>query len=190
LGASGPRVTTRKIPTTAVSPRTEATRERAGRRPEGPMPSNCRIAIVGGGLAGIATAQALKSFGIKAEVFEAAPVLGEIGAAVNTSLQAVKALRAMTLATRAVANAGPTPGISSSRLLASLDRCQALIIRSNSRICFLRTRSWAPSAARHARATSGTRLSVGSAMIASSSRHHGAQPALRSRTPQGGLGSH
>ena len=32
-----------------------------------------------------------------------------------------------TLATRAVANAGPTPGISSSRLLVSLDRCQALI---------------------------------------------------------------
>src|SRR5271170_644751 len=31
-----------------------------------------------------------------------------------------------TLATRAVANVGPTPGISSSRRLASLDRCQAL----------------------------------------------------------------
>jgi hypothetical protein len=43
------------------------------------------------------------------------------------------------------------PGISSSRLLVSFDRCQALIIRSNSRICFFRTRSWAPSAARHAR---------------------------------------
>ena len=38
------------------------------------------------------------------------------------------------LATRAVANAGPTPGMSSSRRLASLDRCQTLIIRSNSRI--------------------------------------------------------
>ena len=39
-----------------------------------------------------------------------------------------------TLATRAVANAGPTPGMSSSRRLASLDRCQALIMRSNSSI--------------------------------------------------------
>lgn len=59
------------------------------------MAPNCTIAIVGGGLAGLATAQALKSFSIKAEVFEAAPVLGEIGAAVNTSPQAVKALRAI-----------------------------------------------------------------------------------------------
>jgi hypothetical protein len=33
------------------------------------------------------------------------------------------------LATRAVASAGPTPGMSSSRRLASLERCQALIIR-------------------------------------------------------------
>ena len=39
------------------------------------MAPNCRIAIVGGGLAGIATAQALKGFSIKAEVFEAAPAL-------------------------------------------------------------------------------------------------------------------
>ena len=36
-----------------------------------------------------------------------------------------------TLATKAVASAGPTPGIASSRLLASLERCQALIERSN-----------------------------------------------------------
>jgi salicylate hydroxylase len=59
------------------------------------MPSSCRIAIVGGGLAGLAAANALKTFGIEAEVFEAAPQLGEIGAAVNASPQAVKALRAL-----------------------------------------------------------------------------------------------
>ena len=59
------------------------------------MPSSCRIAIVGGGLAGLAAANALKTFGIKAEVFETAPALGEIGAAVNSSPQAVKALRAI-----------------------------------------------------------------------------------------------
>jgi salicylate hydroxylase len=59
------------------------------------MPSSCKIAIVGGGLAGLAAANALKTFGITAEVFETAPALGEIGAAVNASPQAVKALRAI-----------------------------------------------------------------------------------------------
>ena len=59
------------------------------------MSSSCRIAIVGGGLAGLAAANALKTFGMKAEVFETAPVLGEIGAAVNSSPQAVKALHAI-----------------------------------------------------------------------------------------------
>ena len=32
--------------------------------------SNCRMAIIGGGLAGLATANALNTYGIKAEVFE------------------------------------------------------------------------------------------------------------------------
>src|SRR6266404_2783134 len=40
-----------------------------------------------------------------------------------------KAFGSGTLATRAVASAGPTPGIASSRLLVSLDRCQTVIIR-------------------------------------------------------------
>src|ERR1700745_296700 len=39
-----------------------------------------------------------------------------------------KAFGSGTLATRAVASAGPTPGIASSRLLVSLDRCQTVII--------------------------------------------------------------
>jgi salicylate hydroxylase len=56
------------------------------------MADKCRIAIVGGGLAGTATANALKTFGVEAELFEAAPALGEIGAAVSCSPQAVKAL--------------------------------------------------------------------------------------------------
>lgn len=56
------------------------------------MVTKCRIAIVGGGLAGAATANALKTFGVEAELFEAAPALGEIGAAVSCSPQAVKAL--------------------------------------------------------------------------------------------------
>jgi len=54
--------------------------------------TKCRIAIVGGGLAGTAAANALKAAGIEAELFEAATALGEIGASVNCSPQAVKAL--------------------------------------------------------------------------------------------------
>jgi len=60
-----------------------------------------------------------------------------------------KAFGSAILATKAVARAGPTPGISSSRLLVSLDLCQALIIRSNSRICAFSILSCAPNAARN-----------------------------------------
>jgi salicylate hydroxylase len=75
------------------------------------MPSGVRIAIVGGGLAGLAAAQALKTFGMKAEVFEAAPALGEIGAAVNISPQAVKALQAIGLGKEVAAVGTASPGI-------------------------------------------------------------------------------
>src|SRR5258706_9931161 len=75
------------------------------------MSSSCRIAIVGGGLAGLAAAQALTTFGIKAEVFEAAPALGEIGAAVNSSPQAVKALRVIGVGEKVAAVAHVSPGI-------------------------------------------------------------------------------
>ena len=59
--------------------------------------------LPGGGLAGLAAANSLKTFGIKTEVFEAAPALGEIGAAVNASPQAVKALRAIGLGEKVAA---------------------------------------------------------------------------------------
>jgi 2-polyprenyl-6-methoxyphenol hydroxylase-like FAD-dependent oxidoreductase len=75
------------------------------------MSSNCQIAIVGGGLAGLAAAQALKTFGTKAEVFETAPALGEIGAAVNVSPQAVKALQAIGVGDKVAAVANSSPGI-------------------------------------------------------------------------------
>jgi salicylate hydroxylase len=75
------------------------------------MSAGCRVAIVGGGLAGLAAAQALKSFGVKAEVFETAPALGEIGAAVNVSPQAVKALRAIGVGDRVAAAGDTSPGI-------------------------------------------------------------------------------
>src|SRR6266568_4203075 len=75
------------------------------------MPSSCRIAIVGGGLAGLAAAHALRTFGMQAEVFEAAPALGEIGAAVNVSPQAFKALQAIDLGDKVAAVATASPGI-------------------------------------------------------------------------------
>src|SRR5499427_8628506 len=75
------------------------------------MPSSCRIAIVGGGLAGLAAANALRTFGMTPEIFEAAPALGEIGAAVNTSPQAVKALRAIGVGNRIAAVGHLSPGI-------------------------------------------------------------------------------
>jgi salicylate hydroxylase len=75
------------------------------------MSSSCRIAIVGGGLAGLAAAHGLKTFGIKADVFETAPALGEIGAAVNVSPQAVKALQAIGVGANIAAVGNTSPGI-------------------------------------------------------------------------------
>src|SRR3954468_4120581 len=72
---------------------------------------SCKIAIVGGGLAGLAAANALKAFGMKAEVFETAPALGEIGAAVNVSPQAVKALQAIGVGDQVAAVGTTSPGI-------------------------------------------------------------------------------
>src|SRR3954469_749018 len=75
------------------------------------MPSSCKIAIVGGGLAGLAAANALQAFGMRAEVFETAPALGEIGAAVNASPQAVKALQAIGVGDQIAAVGTTSPGI-------------------------------------------------------------------------------
>src|SRR5580700_4538860 len=75
------------------------------------MSASCRIAIVGGGLAGVAAAQALTTLGIKAELFETAPALGEIGAAVNVSPQANKALRAIGVGDKVAAVGTSSPGI-------------------------------------------------------------------------------
>ncbi len=74
------------------------------------MTQHGRIAIVGGGLAGLATANALAKFGMKAEVYEAAPMLGEIGAGVNTSPQANKALIAIGLGDKIAAVGWSAPG--------------------------------------------------------------------------------
>ena len=74
------------------------------------MIAKCRVAIVGGGLAGAATANALKTFGVEAELFEAAPALGEIGAAVSCSPQAVKALWGLGARERVDAVGHRSPG--------------------------------------------------------------------------------
>ncbi|HWE74819.1 MAG TPA: FAD-dependent monooxygenase [Stellaceae bacterium] len=75
------------------------------------MKQDQRIAIVGGGLAGLATAHALKTVGIKADVYETAPQLGEIGAAVNTSPNANKALIAIGVGAEVAAVGNSSPGI-------------------------------------------------------------------------------
>src|SRR5690349_18810109 len=81
------------------------------------MTTSHRIAIVGGGLAGLAAANALRTFGIAPEVFEAAPALGEIGAAVNASPQAVKALRASGVGDEIAAVGYMSPGIYTRNML-------------------------------------------------------------------------
>ena len=75
------------------------------------MAQDQRIAIVGGGLAGLAAAIALKAVGLKAEVYETAPQLGEIGAAVNTSPNANKALIAIGVGEQIAAVGNSSPGI-------------------------------------------------------------------------------
>ncbi|MBO0906091.1 FAD-dependent monooxygenase [Jiella sonneratiae] len=74
------------------------------------MNATCKFAIVGGGLAGLAAANALKMVGLQAEVFETAPELGEIGASVNISPQAVKALRAIGVGEAIAAVGHESPG--------------------------------------------------------------------------------
>jgi salicylate hydroxylase len=74
------------------------------------MAGKDNIAIIGGGLAGLATAHALAAFGLSAQVYEAAPALGEIGAGVNTSPQANKVLKAIGLGERIAAVGYSSPG--------------------------------------------------------------------------------
>jgi salicylate hydroxylase len=69
------------------------------------------LVIFGGGLAGLAVANALKNSGISVAVFEAAPALGEIGAAVNVSPQAVKALQGIGVGDKVAAVAHLSRGV-------------------------------------------------------------------------------
>ena len=56
-----------------------------------------RFAIVGGGIGGLTLALALRQRGMAAEVFEQAPELTEIGAAVALSANATRELRRLGL---------------------------------------------------------------------------------------------
>jgi hypothetical protein len=78
-----------------------------------------------------------------------------------------KAFGSAMLAARAVASAGPTRGMSSSRLLVSLDRCQAMIRRSNAGIWAFGASNWVPRAVTHVRAISGSLVSFASATTSS-----------------------
>ena len=70
-----------------------------------------RITIVGGGLAGLAAANALTLFGFEVEIFEQAQTLAEIGAGISISSQAVKALRAIGLGEKLAAVGNLSEGI-------------------------------------------------------------------------------
>jgi salicylate hydroxylase len=69
------------------------------------------ITIVGGGLAGLAAANALLKFGFAVEVFEQSPTLGEIGAGISVSSQAIKALRAIGVGEKTAAVGNVSQGI-------------------------------------------------------------------------------
>src|SRR5215469_2855184 len=89
------------------------------------------VAIVGGGLAGLAAANALAGHGFDVEVFEQYPSLSEVGAGINISPQAVKALRALGVGDKVAAVANPSPGIFSCNMqtgepIEFFDRSQAL----------------------------------------------------------------
>jgi salicylate hydroxylase len=75
------------------------------------MTQATKITIVGGGLAGLAAANALMAFGFEAEIFEQARTLGEIGAGISISSQAVKALQAIGLGEKLAAVGNASQGI-------------------------------------------------------------------------------
>lgn len=85
------------------------------------------IAVVGGGIGGLATAIALHRAGLRPRVYEQAPVLGEVGAGLSVTPNAVKALEWLGLgaAVRAIADEPPqqlTCHFASGEVLVAFDR--------------------------------------------------------------------
>ena len=64
------------------------------------------IAIIGGGIGGLTTAIALRRYGFDAHVFEQAPALLDLGAAIALWPNAMRALQHLDLADKVLANAG------------------------------------------------------------------------------------
>ncbi len=64
------------------------------------MPRTPRIAIIGGGIGGLSAALALERRGAETIVCEQSSTLSEIGAGLNLTPNAVKALRALDLRER------------------------------------------------------------------------------------------
>src|SRR5580693_9797224 len=69
----------------------------SAKRKERAMPRTPRIAIIGGGIGGLAAALALERRGAEVVVHEQSGALSEIGAGLNLTPNAVKALRALGL---------------------------------------------------------------------------------------------
>src|SRR5262245_6241388 len=65
-----------------------------------------RIAIIGGGIGGLTTALAFEHFGFECHVFEQAPELHDVGAAIAIWPNALRVLRHLNLADNILANAG------------------------------------------------------------------------------------
>ena len=65
-----------------------------------------RIAIIGGGIGGLTVALALKEFGFEAEVYEQAPVLLDVGAAIALWPNATRVLEGLDLGETIRAHAG------------------------------------------------------------------------------------
>jgi 2-polyprenyl-6-methoxyphenol hydroxylase-like FAD-dependent oxidoreductase len=65
-----------------------------------------RIAIIGGGIGGLTTALALRELGFEPEVFEQAPALLEVGAAIAIWPNAMRVLERLNIAEQIVAKAG------------------------------------------------------------------------------------
>ena len=75
------------------------------------MKQDQRIAIVGGGLAGLAAANALKTFGMKAEVFETAPALARSAPRSIRARRPSRRCRRSVLASKIAAVGNTSPGI-------------------------------------------------------------------------------
>ena len=65
-----------------------------------------RIAIIGGGIGGLTTAVALHQFGFESQVFEQAPALHDVGAAITLWPNAMRVLERLGLANKILERAG------------------------------------------------------------------------------------